>query len=128
MIEHFLAQVKTEDLLNIGFMKPVELALRTHKHEASIPQDSLPKGLMIARKQSINDNKYSLTSIEPIQEEHKSLEELKEKHLDNYISLLKKTEEKDEVEAERMSIYRQTERMSRSSRATAFKPEAEAEA
>lgn len=31
MIEHFMAQVKTEDLLNIGFMKPIEIALRTHK-------------------------------------------------------------------------------------------------
>lgn len=122
MIEHFMAQVKIEDLINVGFMKPIELALRTHKNDSSIPQDSLPKGLMIACKNSINDNKYSLTSIQPIQEEHKSLEDLKAKHMDNYISLLKKPEEKkDEAEAERMSIYRQTERLSRSERPTVTK-------
>jgi hypothetical protein len=114
MIEHFMGQVKTEDLLNIGFMKPIEVALRTNKNDKTVPQDSLPKGLMIACKGSINDNKYSLAPILPIQEEHRFLEDLKAKHMDNYISLLKKPETKDEIEAERMSIYRQTERLSRS--------------
>lgn len=30
VVSHFMAQVKLEDLLNIGFMKPVEMALRNH--------------------------------------------------------------------------------------------------
>ena len=103
MIEHFMAQVKTEDLLNIAFMKPLEVTLRTHKNDKSVPTDSLPKGLMQAVKTSINDNKYKLTPFKPIETEHKSLEDLRAKHLDNYISLLKKSEEKDEVGAERKS-------------------------
>ncbi len=90
MIEHFMGQVKTEDLLNIGFMRPIEVALRTHKHDKQVPADSLPKGLMIACKNSINDNKYSLSPIHPIGEEQRFLEDLRSKHMDNYISLLKK--------------------------------------
>ena len=52
---------------------------------------------MIAQKQSINDNKYSLKRIEAVDSTH--LEELREKKMDNYISLLKKTEVKDELSA-----------------------------
>lgn len=96
MIEHFMGQVKTEDLLNIGFMRPIEVALRTHKNDKQVPADSLPKGLMIACKNSINDNKYSVARIHPIDEEQRSLEDLRAKHMDNYISLLKKPEKKDE--------------------------------
>jgi len=47
---------------------------------------------MQAVKTSINDNKYKLTPFKPIETEHKSLEDLRAKHLDNYISLLKKSE------------------------------------
>lgn len=63
MIEHFMAQVKTEDMINLAFMKPFEVALRTHRTDKSVPSDSLPRGLMIAQKNSINDNKYSLKRI-----------------------------------------------------------------
>jgi hypothetical protein len=97
MIEHFMAQVKTEDMLNLAFMKPIEVALRTHRTDKSVPSDALPRGLMIAQKQSINDNKYSLKRIEAVDGTH--LEELREKKMDNYISLLKKTEVKDELSA-----------------------------
>ena len=33
MIEHFMGQVKAEDMINIAFSKPIEVALRTHKHD-----------------------------------------------------------------------------------------------
>jgi hypothetical protein len=45
-----MQQVKMEDLINVGFMKPVELALRTHKVDSSVSADALPQGLMIAVK------------------------------------------------------------------------------
>lgn len=66
--------------------------MRTSKNDKAVPTDSLPKGLMLAVKSSINDNKYKLERVKPIEPEHKSLEDIKTKHLDNYISLLKKPE------------------------------------
>ncbi len=50
MIRHFMSQVKTEDLLNVAFMKPLEVTLRTNKTDKSVPVDSLPKGLMLVTK------------------------------------------------------------------------------
>ena len=41
-------QVKTEDMINIGFMKPFEVALRDHKQDKNIPLGGLPRGLMLA--------------------------------------------------------------------------------
>lgn len=92
MIRHFMSQVKIEDMLNVGFMKPIEVALRTNRNDQSVPNDSLPKGLMLADKKTINDNKYELKKILPV-DPTLSFKELKEKHfMDNYISLLKKPE------------------------------------
>jgi len=53
-----MSQVKMEDMLNVGFMKPIEVALRTNRFDKSVPTDSLPQGLMLADKKTINDNKY----------------------------------------------------------------------
>lgn len=50
MIKHFMSQVKLEDLINVGFMKPVELALRTHHTDPNVPNNSLAQGMMIATK------------------------------------------------------------------------------
>lgn len=50
MINHFMRQVKIEDKINVGFMKPVELALRTYHTDPTVPRDSLPQGMMIAAK------------------------------------------------------------------------------
>ncbi len=50
MIRHFMSQVKTEDLLNVAFMKPLEVALRTNKTDKTVPADSLPAGLMLVIK------------------------------------------------------------------------------
>ena len=51
VVGHFMSQVKLEDYINVGFMKPVELALRTHKVDKEIPNDSLPQGLLYAHKE-----------------------------------------------------------------------------
>lgn len=50
MVNHFMDQVKLEDLINVGFMKPVEMALRTHKNDKDVPNDTLPQGLLYAHK------------------------------------------------------------------------------
>lgn len=50
MIRHFMSQVKLEDLINVGFMKPVELALKTHHTDKTVPPDSLPQGMLVAVK------------------------------------------------------------------------------
>jgi hypothetical protein len=42
MIRHFMSQVKTEDLLNVAFMKPFEVALRTNRNDKAVPPDALP--------------------------------------------------------------------------------------
>jgi hypothetical protein len=64
MVSHFMEQVKMDDLINVGFMKPVELALRTHKVDSNLTADNLPQGLMIASKEkSIYDNKFKLKDL-----------------------------------------------------------------
>ena len=50
IVSHFMDQVKYEDLINVGFMKPVEMALKTHKTDKNVPQDTLAQGLLYAHK------------------------------------------------------------------------------
>jgi hypothetical protein len=91
MIRHFMAQVKTEDLLNVAFMKPIEVTLRTNRTDKTLPPDSLPEGLMqVIKENGITDNKYKLERFHPVSPDITSLDALKEKHMDNYISLIKK--------------------------------------
>lgn len=91
MIRHFMSQVKTEDLLNVAFMKPFEVALRTNRNDKAVPPDALPEGLMLVLKENgINDNKYRLQGFQTISPEVTTLEHLRREHMDNYISLLKK--------------------------------------
>ena len=78
-------------------MKPVEMALRTHKTDKDVAKDTLPQGLLYAHKEEgFYANKYSLHSVEPVNKDF-TVQELREHHQDNYISLLKrpKKEEKD---------------------------------
>jgi hypothetical protein len=92
MIKHFMSQVKLEDMINVCFMKPVELALKTHKTDPTVPADILPQGMLIAVKEtSVTDNKYKLSPLTEVNPQN-SLEELRKQHQDNYISLLKKPE------------------------------------
>ena len=67
MVNHFMEQVKYEDLINIGFMKPVEMALRTHKTDKNVAQDTLPQGLLYAHKEEgFYANKFSLHPVEEV--------------------------------------------------------------
>ena len=76
----------------MAFMKPVEVALRTHNNDKGVPTGALPQGLMVAAKdQGINDNKYKLHSLDAVDPEG-TLESLRKNHQDNYVSLLKKAE------------------------------------
>jgi hypothetical protein len=76
-------------------MKPIEVTLRTNRTDNTLMPDSLPEGLMLVLKENgINDNKYKLTRFHPISTEITSYDQLKEQHMDNYISLLKKSEER----------------------------------
>ena len=51
-------------------MKPVELALRTHKNDKDVPNDSLPLGLLYAHKEEgFNANKYSLHPVQEVNKE-----------------------------------------------------------
>ena len=63
MVKHFMNQVKLEDLINVGFMKPAEFALRTHKNDKEVPTDSLPQGMLFAQKKCIDENKYTLHRV-----------------------------------------------------------------
>ena len=67
-------QVKTEDMINLGFMKPFEVTLRTHKHDKNMPSDSQPRGLMLAEKNSILDNKFKLKRFKPIDPSYRHIE------------------------------------------------------
>ncbi len=92
MIKHFMSQVKTEDLINVAFMKPFEVALRTKSTDPAVPNDVLPQGLMLAVKENgINDNKYKLAPINPVNTEL-SMADLRKEKQDNYISLLKRSQ------------------------------------
>lgn len=92
MVSHFMDQVKLEDLVNVGFMKPVELALRDHKNDKEVPSDSLPQGMLYAHKEEgFTANKYSLHPVEEVDKEA-TLEEMRARHQDNYISLMKRKE------------------------------------
>ena len=99
MIGHFMSEVRQEDFLNIGFMKPIEVSLRTHRTDKNVSAESLPQGLLMAVKdQGINDNKFKLKPIEPISHEVNTLQQLRDQNLDNYISLLKKPKGEEPVE------------------------------
>lgn len=113
MIRHFMSQVKMEDLLNVAFMKPFEVTLRTSRNDKTVPPDSLPDGLMLVVKDNgINDNKYHLKAFQTVPPEVATLEHLRRDHLDNYISLLKKPKppQAPVVDEVRMSQVNQEEK------------------
>jgi hypothetical protein len=60
--------IKEEDITHRGFLKPIEVQLKTHKTEfadktSKLKPTSLPGGLKIALKESIINNKYELQNI-----------------------------------------------------------------
>lgn len=58
-----LSKLKDEDIAHRGFLKPLEIQLKTYKTEfassdTKLKPTSLPAGLKIAFKDSIFNNKY----------------------------------------------------------------------
>lgn len=114
MIRHFMSQVKTEDLLNVAFMKPIEVALRTNKTDKTLPPDALPAGLMLVLKENgINDNKYQLAAFQPVPPDLTSYDQLRTQHLDNYVSLLKKPPAEEPEPAAMVDEVRMSQRRAR---------------
>lgn len=88
-----LAKIKEEDIVHRGFLKPIEIALKTHKTELKsqhieafhtdnehhfvtdedtepkLKINSLPSGLKIVVKNSINDNKFTLRDVIMLEDE-----------------------------------------------------------
>jgi hypothetical protein len=72
-MEFAVSKLKEEDLMHRGFLKPIEIALKTSKTENESNDkkptvSSLPAGLKIAVKNSISENKYSLCDVKAIVE------------------------------------------------------------
>lgn len=81
-MELAVSKLKEEDLMHRGFLKPIEIALKTSKTENESNDKkptvaSLPAGLKIAVKNSISENKYSLCNVKAI-EGAPTLQELQE--------------------------------------------------
>lgn len=93
MVRTFASQVKLEDVMNVGFMKPMEFALRTHKTDPEgVRPNVLPQGMMVAVKENgIEDNKYTLKRTEAV-DPNLTFDELRKNQQDNYVSLLKRPE------------------------------------
>ena len=62
------SKIKKEDIVHRGFLKPIEVALKTYKTEIMDPEskfkpDSLPAGLKLAVKAGLNSEKRYLKDI-----------------------------------------------------------------
>jgi len=61
-----LKNIKDEDILHRGFLKPFEIALKTYKTEPNDPKfkpGSLAKGLKIAVREKLNEDKRTFHNI-----------------------------------------------------------------
>ena len=87
------SKIKDEDLMHRGFLKPIEIALKTYKTQLNavnnkLKSNSLPSGLKIVVKESINLSKYELTDVLEIQAAD-SFEVMKANNQNNLLSLMK---------------------------------------
>lgn len=76
LIEMAMSKIKEEDLVHRGFLKPLEIQLKTYKTEfatndTNLKPTSLPAGLKIAHKDSFFSNKYELQNVTEIRKESK---------------------------------------------------------
>ena len=86
-----LKNIKEEDVLHRGFLKPIEVALKTHKTQPKDPRfkpGALPKGLKIAVKQSLASDKRTFHDFEII-EPNTPYQNVKENNQDNILTLMK---------------------------------------
>jgi len=69
LIDMICERFKEQDYLHRGFLKPIEIALKNFKtspDDTSLKPGNLSRGLRIAVKDSINNNKYTLCDVAPI--------------------------------------------------------------
>ena len=76
-----------------GFLKPIEITLKTYKTEildphAGLQSNSLAAGLKIAVRSLFDTDVYLLHNIEPIQE-NQTFEQIRERSQDNMLALMK---------------------------------------
>lgn len=72
LVNYAASKIKDEDIIHRAFLKPFEIALKSPKTQAGSRQKhnaaSLPLGLKIAAKESINSNKYDLVNVDMLEE------------------------------------------------------------
>jgi hypothetical protein len=88
--------IKKEDILHRGFLKPIEVALKTYQTErlneeypTKMTVGSLPAGLKIAVRTTVGGEKRILKDIEPILDED-DYENIKVGSKDNGLALMKR--------------------------------------
>ena len=107
-----ISKLKEEDYEHRGFLKPIEIGLKTYKTETNnntsdmgemgtgrkkfsaedakgLKPGSLPAGLKIAVKNEIINNKFVLQDVLPIHEQD-DYKLVKERNKDNMLSLMKR--------------------------------------
>jgi hypothetical protein len=94
LVELACEQIKSDDITHRGFLKPIEVALKTYKTEiltenTVLKPGSLPAGLKISVKTSLESDKKVLQDIEEVRA-NESYAEMKENNKDNLLALLKK--------------------------------------
>ena len=88
-----MSKLKEEDYTHRGFLKPIEIQLKTYKTESDkvdskLKATSLPAGLKIVHKESILNNKYELFDVVEVIR-NSSFEEMKKNSQDNILTLMK---------------------------------------
>ena len=94
MVEKACSRIKKEDIVHRGFLKPIEIALKTYKsevlegEETKLKPGSLPAGLKIAVKPTLDSDVHFLTDVEEIKN-NPPYNVIKENNQDNMLALMK---------------------------------------
>lgn len=92
LVQTALSKVKREDIAHRGFLKPIEIALKTstteRDSEKPLKPGSLPAGLKITFKDE--QNRRNLRNIEEV--DSQNWEDLKMNNQNNMLSLIKQRE------------------------------------
>ena len=94
LIRKAMSLIKKEDIVHRGFMKPIEIALKTLKTDpdnSELTASSLPAGLKIIEKKAIEFNNYQTVDVQEI-DLSKPLAELELSSQNNMLSLMKQKE------------------------------------
>ena len=94
LVEKACSRIKKEDIAHRGFLKPIEIALKTYKSElleegeTKLKPGSLPAGLKIAVKPTLDSDVHFLTDVEEIKD-NPPYNVIKENSQDNMLALMK---------------------------------------